>query len=1192
MAYRKLVFLCLTAGAVFLLLFSCKQEQKMFKKTPAAHSGIHFNNIVIENDSINPIDLEYLYNGGGVAVGDFNNDGLPDLYFTASTTSNKLYLNEGNLRFSDITETAGVSGGGIWSNGASVVDINNDGWRDIYVCATIEKDPLKRKNLLYINQGLNGNNIPVFKEMAESYGLADTALSVHAAFFDFDNDGDLDMYLANTRLAGRISALFFNDNTGDTLRDDYDKLYRNDWNEAVQHPVFTDITMAAGIGAHGFALGLAVADINDDGWKDIYVANDFFSNDELYINNKNGTFTDMRDRYFKHTSRNAMGTDIADINNDGLPDVITVDMNPEDNFRKKKNMGSASYFMYQQMKTGHYALQYVRNTLQLNQGPSVGSNDTIGEPVFGDIGFYAGVAETDWSWNPSLADFDNDGYRDIIVTNGYPRDVTDHDFSAYAQKASPFTTKQQIIDEMPQIKIANYAFRNTNGLQFENVTGQWGLDEPGFSGGAAYVDLDNDGDLDYVINNINEKAAVYENTLNEKARTGANFLQVKFKGREKNRNGLGATATIYYNNGHRQVYENSPYRGYLSTVNDIAHFGLGKTAVIDSLVIRWPGGYKQTLQKIAANQALEVNIQDALPYALPANRIVHDHLFTDITEASGIHYRHGEMDYIDFNYQHLLPHKFSQYGPPLAAGDVYCNGLDAIVIGGNTVMDPVVLAQQPDGTFIKQMLPAATGPDARKPETMGMLLFDADNDGDLDIYMASGSSEFTPNTKNYQDRLYINRGNGKFTIEEDAIPLNYTSKSGVKAADYDHDGDLDLFIGGRVLPGKYPQPVSSIILRNDSKAGAVKFTDVTGELAHALIDIGLVCDALWTDFDNDGWEDLVIAGEWMPLVFLKNNRGKFERLTNSGIEQHKGWWSSLVAGDFDNDGDMDYIAGNLGENSFYRASAAYPVRIYGKDFDKNGAYDIITTLYLKDEQGIRKEFPAQNRDEIMGQLPGLKKRFPTYKDFGKATVHDLFTKEELQGALVLEANNMKSCFIKNMGNGKFECHPLPVQAQLAPLYGMVADDFNGDGNLDVAINGNDFGTEVSTGRYDALNGLVLLGDGNGNFSAQTILQSGIFIPGDGKALTRLQQSGGHYLLAASQNQDVVKVFRLKKSRRLIALQPDELYAIVHLRNGKTRKVEFSCGDSFLSQSARFITMNEAVESVEIFSRKGQSRLIQ
>lgn len=1192
MAYKNLALLLLTACAVFSLFFACKQEQKMFKKTPAAHSGIHFNNIVIENDSINPIDLEYLYNGGGVAVGDFNNDGLPDLYFTASTTSNKLYLNEGNLRFSDITETAGVTGGGIWSNAASVVDINNDGWRDIYVCATIAKDPLKRKNLLYINQGLNGNNIPVFKEMAESYGLADTALSVHAAFFDFDNDGDLDMYLANTRLAGRNSTLFFNDNTGDTLRDDYDKLFRNDWNEALQHPVFTDITAAAGIGAHGFALGLAVADINNDGWKDIYVANDFFSNDELYINNKNGTFTNMRDRYFKHTSRNAMGTDIADINNDGLPDVVTVDMSPEDNFRKKKNMGSPSYFMYQQMKTGHYALQYVRNTLQLNQGPSIGSHDTIEEPVFSDIGFYAGVAETDWSWNPSLADFDNDGYRDMIITNGYPRDVTDHDFSAYAQKASPFTTKQQLIDQMPQIKIANYAFRNTNGLQFENITRQWGLDEPGFSGGAAYVDLDNDGDLDYVINNINEKATVYENTLNEKTRTRANFLQVKFKGGEKNRNGLGATAAIYYNNGQKQVYENTPYRGYLSTVNDVAHFGLGETAMIDSLVISWTGGYKQTLKQIAANQVLEVNIRDAAPYALPADRIAHDHLFADITEASGINYRHGEMDYVDFNYQRLLPHKFSQYGPPLAAGDVYGNGLDAIVIGGNTVMDPVVLAQQPDGTFLKHILPVATGPDARKPETMGMLLFDADNDGDLDIYMASGSSEFTPGTKNYQDRLYINQGNGKFTIAEDAIPLNYTSKSGVKAADYDHDGDLDLFIGGRVLPGKYPQPVSSIILRNDSGAGAVKFTDVTGEVANALIDIGLVCDALWTDFDNDGWEDLVIAGEWMPLVFLKNNQGKFERLTDSGIEQQKGWWSSLVAGDFDNDGDMDYIAGNLGENSFYRASAAHPVRIYGKDFDKNGEYDIITTVYLKDEEGIRKAFPAQNRDEIVEQLPGLKKRFPTYKSFGKATIHDLFTKEELKDALVLEANNMKSCFIKNMGNGKFECYPLPAQAQLAPLYGMVADDFNGDGNLDVAMNGNDFGTEVSTGRYDALNGLVLLGDGNGNFSAQTILQSGIFIPGDGKALVRLRQAGSHYLLAASQNQNLLKIFRQKKDNPLIALQPGERYAVVHLKNGKSRKLEFSYGDSFLSQSARFITMNEAVERIEIFNRKGQRRLIE
>ena len=1175
----------------FVGITACTNEPSgLFKRISSSHSGIHFNNRIIENDSLNPIDLEFLYNGGGVAVGDFNNDGLSDLYFTASTGSNRLYMNEGDFKFKDITGVAGVTGEGRWSNGASAIDINNDGWKDIYVSAAIKKDPEQRKNLLYINQGVDKNNIPVFKEMAAEYHLADTSHSVQAAFFDYDNDGDLDMYLATTKPAGRNAAQFYNKNVADPATDDFDKLFRNDWNDAAQHPVFTDVTRQCGIGVHGFALGLAVADINKDGWKDIYVANDFFTSDELYINNRNGTFTNKPDQYFKHTSLNAMGTDIADMNNDGLADIITVDMNPEDNFRKKKNMNSANYYVYQNMINGNYALQYVRNTLQLNQGPAMRTMDSIGEPVFSEIGFFAGVAETDWSWNPNLADFDNDGYRDMIITNGYPRDVTDHDFGAFRQKASPAVTKQQLINQMPQIKIPNYAFRNNGALQFENVTRQWGLSEPGFSSGAVYADLDNDGDLDYVINNINEEAFVYKNTLNTKEHTAANFLQVQCRGDKKNVNGLGAVITLYYN-GQQQVYEHSPYRGYLSTISDIAHFGMGKITKVDSLVIVWPGNRKQVIRNVNVNQLVQADMQNASSYVSPQSIIAADNLFTDITPDAGITYRHSEMDFVDFNYQRLLPHKFSQYGPALAAGDADGNGLDDIVTGGNTISDAVVLLQQSNGKFIQQKLPAATGKDARSPETMGILLFDADNDGDNDMYMASGSSEFTPGTKNYQDRLYVNQGKGKFKIDEQAIPLNYTSKSCLKAADYDHDGDLDLLVGGRVLPGKYPQPVSSIILRNDSKAGEVKFTDVTADVAKAFTGIGLVCDALWTDFDNDGWEDIIVAGEWMPLTFLKNNQGKFERLKNSGIEQHKGWWNSLVAGDFDNDGDMDYIAGNLGQNSFYQATAQNPMRIYGKDFDKNGGYDMITTMYLKDEQGVRKEFPAQNRDEIMEQLPGLKKRFLTYKSFGKATVHDMFLKEELQDALVLEANNVKSCFIKNMGNGKFECHPLPVQAQLAPLYGMVADDFSGDGNLDVVINGNDFGTEVSTGRCDALNGLVLLGDGAGNFAAQSILQSGIFIPGDGKALIGLQQAGGHCLLAASQNQNALKVFRLKKNSRLIALQPDELYAIIHLQNGKSRKAEFSYGNSFLSQSSRFITMNEAMESIEIFNRKGQSRLI-
>lgn len=1169
-----------------LLLQACKNETSthLFKKISSGHSNIDFNNKVVENDSINPLDLEFLYNGGGVAAGDFNNDGLTDLYFTASTTSNKLYLNKGGFVFNDITAQAGVTAEGRWCNAASVVDINNDGLEDIYVCTTIKKDPKERTNLLYINQGLK-NNIPVFKEMAAEYGLADTSYSVHAGFFDYDNDGDLDMFLATTQLAGRSSTQFFSSNIDRDLSSiDIDKLFRNDYNEALKHPVYTDVSAQAGITDHGFALGLAIADINKDGWKDIYVTNDFYSSDELYINNHNGTFTNKRDQYLKHTTQNAMGNDIADINNDGLADIIAVDMNPEDNYRKKKNMGATSYYVYQNMLYGNYALQYVRNTLQLNQGPCIGNNDSLGGPVFSDIGFMAGVAETDWSWSPSVADFDNDGFRDIIITNGYPRDVTDRDFIAFRAMASPTVPKQDLIKEIPQIKVPNYAFRNNGKLQFENVTDAWGMDQPSFSYGAVYADLDNDGDLDYVVNNINDEAFLYENTL-----TGNNFLQVRFNGDSQNKKGLGATAELYTDSGV-QVYENFPWRGYLSTVTDMAHFGLGHHTNIDSLRVTWPDGKMQLLKNVAANQVLQVDIKNAA--AAPAVQMPLNNLFTDVTEALGINYHHLETDFVDFDIQRLLLHKFSQYGPGLAAGDVDGNGFDDLVIGGNTLKEPMLLLQQANGKFIQKELAAPKGIDVRRSETMGILLFDADGDKDLDIYCVSGSNEFTANSKSYQDRLYVNMGGGNFVCDIGSLPPIYASKSCVKAADYDLDGDLDLFVGGRVMPGKYPQAVSSFIFRNDCTSGHIRFTDVTQQVAPALQNIGLVCDAIFTNFDNAGGPDLIIAGEWMPLKILRNNGGKFEDITAaSGLAQHIGWWNSISAGDFDNDGDMDYIAGNLGLNSYYRATDQYPVHLYAKDFDKNEGFDAIPTQYLKDLDGSKKEFTAQSRDEVVEQLPGLKKKFLTYKTFARAGFKDIFSAEELKDAMVLTANDFKSSFIRNDGNGKFSLHPLPPQAQLAPVYGMVVDDYNNDGNPDIAIAGNDYGNEVTNGRYDAMNGLLLTGDGAGNFKPQSMLQSGLFIPGDARSLVKLKRGNSGYLLAASQNQGKLKVFALKKNERTVSILPDETAAILQLKNGKKRLEEFYNGGSFLSQSSKFIQVNETVDSISIMNDKGVSRTI-
>jgi hypothetical protein len=707
-----------------------------------------------------------------------------------------------------------------------------------------------------------------------------------------------------------------------------------------------------------------------------------------------------------------------------------------------------------------------------------------------------------------------------------------------------------------------------------------------------YVDLDNDGDLDYVVNNINDEALLYENSSSSASKK---YLDIQFKGDDKNKDGIGTWAEIYYGGGKMEVFENSPVRGYLSCVDARAHFGVDSFSVVDSVVIRWPGNKKEVLKNVKTNQLLTADIKNAtIPDSWVTPSVPANVLFTDITTAANIQYRHQEIDYIDFDRERLLPHKLSQFGPGLTAGDVDGNGLDDIFVGGTGDFNSAFFLQQPDGKFITKPMPLLTGKDARRSENMGLLLFDADNDGDLDLYCASGSNEFSPNTKNYQDQFFINDGKGNYTFDSTAFPKNYTSKSCVKAVDYDNDGDLDLFVGGRCLPGSYPDPVSSFIYRNDTKNGVVKFTDVTAGVAKDLQNIGMVCDAIWTDFDNDGLTDLIVVGEWMPVSFFKNSNGKFVNVTaQSSVSNQHGWWNSITAGDFDNDGDIDYIIGNLGQNSFFRASDEYPVNIYSKDFDKNGTKDAIVTVFLKDQQGVKKEYTALNRDDLTAQLPSLKKNFLTYKDFAVAGIHQLFTDDKLKDALVMHANNFKSCYLKNNGNGKFDMQALPVMAQLAPLNGMVTGDFNNDGNLDVAICANDFGNEVGDGRYDAMNGLVMLGNGKGDFAAQTILQSGLYVPGDAKALIKLKGPDNKYLLAASQNRGALKIFGQKNNnQKTITLTAADKAAFIVLGNGKTRKEEVYYGSSFLSQSSPFIYTDGNAKKIEIVNNKGEKRLVQ
>ena len=1169
------------------LLISCNRNKPLFQLISSDHSNIHFNNHLVENDTINPFDLPNMYNGGGVGIGDFNNDGLPDIYFTGNQVPCKLYLNKGNFKFDDITEVAHVNGNNRWCRGVAVVDINNDGLPDLYVCATILPEAENRQNLLYINQGVNKQGIPVFKEMAEEYGLNDESFSTMASFFDYDNDGDLDVYITVNEMDQDRNPSVYRPKIKDGSSPSTGRLYRNDWNATLHHPVFTNVTKQAGVTIEGYGHSATIADFNKDGWKDIFVANDFLSNDLLYINNHDGTFSDKAAIYFKHTSANGMGQDVIDVNNDGLSDVVEMDMDPEDNYRKKLLMSGYNYQNYRNNDSFGYQYQYVRNTLQMNMGPRIEKNDSAGDPIFGDIGYWSGISSTDWSWAPLVQDFDNDGFRDIIVTNGFPKDLTDHDFIAFREKSFGYTTKKEVLAKIPQVKLKHYAFHNKGDATFTDVTDNWGLITPSFANGAAYADLDNDGDLDLVINNINEEAFVYQNNSADTS----NYLTLKLAGDSLNRNGLGTWIELYYG-GKQQVYEQTPYRGYLSSMPMDPHFGLGKTSRIDSMIVKWPDGKKQILLNVEANQKLTVAYANAKETYNWENPKTTSHAwFQPINDSARIHYQHRKKDFIDFSIQKLLPHKFSEYGPAMAVGDVNNDGLDDIFIGGSGSNRTTLLLQQKDGTFInRNTLP---GQNEKNWDDMGLVLFDADNDGDLDLYIASGGYENAPKSPAYGDKLYINDGKGNFTINATALPLNLASKSCVRAVDYDNDGDLDLFIAGRVVPWNYPYPASSAIYRNDTKDGKVKFTDVTYTVAGPLLNIGMVCDAIWTDFDNDGWQDLVLAGEWMPVKFLKNDHGKFRDITpTSQIANQIGWWNSITAGDFDNDGDIDYVVGNLGENSFYKASDKYPVSIYARDFYNQGNVQCILTSFIKDKQGGElKEFATDARDDVISQLPFLKKRFLSYKKFGLATFDQLFTPQELDGSIKYSANNFKSSFIKNNGNGTFTMEPLPDMAQYSAINGMITDDFDGDGNPDICMNTNDYGTEPSYGRYDALNGLILKGDGKGKFTPLTILQSGVFIPENGKALVKVRSSDGKYLIAASQNKGPLKVFQLNKSCGFLPLNSDDVYAIITYKDGRHQKRETGYGNSFLSQSGRFITIDDTISSIEITNSKGKTRKV-
>lgn len=1173
---RFLVLAFLIAPALFGW---AQNSTPLFKALPSSYTGVTFNNTISENDTLNILNQANIYNGGGVGIGDFNNDSLPDIYFAGNMVSNKLYLNGGAMKFKDQTQIAGVGGDGRWCTGVSVIDINADGWLDIYVSASFCKDPLLRTNLLYINGGNNKEGIPVFKESAAAYGLADTGFSTQGYFFDYDKDGDLDLYLVTNELNDPKTPIRFRPKVTDGTALNTDRLYRNNGNET-----FSNVSRQAGILIEGWGHAASISDFNMDGWPDIYVANDFVSNDLLYINNKNGTFTNKVSDYFKHTAWNAMGTDVVDINNDGFPDLISLEMLPEDNLRKKKMLSGNEYYNYFNSSQFSYEHQYVRNVLQLNSGMT-----PLGHPVFSDIGFMAGMYQTDWSWCPLVADFDNDGFRDLIISNGLPRDVTDLDYISYdnGQGGGAAKLSLAMAHTLPVVDIPDYAFKNTGGLQFKNTTVAWGLDKSSFSNGSAYADLDNDGDLDFIVNNINGEAFIYQNSLDNKDQKKiSHTLSIKLSGAGLNRSAIGAKLHIYYE-GKQLYYEHQPCRGYLSTVDSRAHFGLGSAATIDSIKVAWPDGKAQLLTNVKGNQILAIAYTDAVDNK--RNVLSGPSLFTPANDRYGIHYKPVERDFIDYTIQPTLPHKLSQYGPGIAVGDVDNNGYEDFYLGGTSGNPGVFFMQDEKGAFVLDSTRIPRQPNELEEE-MGVLLFDADNDSDLDLYTVSGSYEIPPDHSVAQDRLFLNDGKGSFQKGVAALPKEVTNGSCVRAADFDKDGDLDLFIGGRVVSGSYPANPKSFLFKN---VGG-KFIDVTRQLCPQLQNIGMITDALWSDFDKDGNVDLVLAGEWIPISFLKNTGGSFVLVNNTtGISQHLGWWNSLVSGDFDNDGDMDYVAGNLGLNSNYQASAREPMTLYAKDLDANGSLDAMLFCYMKGEGGKRKAFPMHTRDDLSSQLVSIRKKFPTYKSYGLASMDDLWSTTDKQQAIKKTANNLQSSYIENKGSGQFLIKPLPRKAQAAPVYGMISEDVDGDGNLDLLLVGNDFGMEPYSGRHDAFNGLCLKGDGKGAFGELSIEESGFFVKGDAKGFAKIHTAKAEDIWVSTQNGDSLIVHSQPASgiasAKWIDVKPDDFCADITYKDGKKRRVEFYYGSTYLSQSSRKLFIDKKVAKITLTNFRGQKR---
>ncbi len=1128
---------------------STKKDHR-FDLLSSAVTGITFSNDITTNDTLNALNFDYIYNGGGVAVGDVNNDGLPDLFFSGNMVPSKLYLNKGNLIFEDISEQAGIVTEN-WATGASFVDINGNGFLDLYVCVA-SRFKEQSKNLLFINQG-----DLTFREMAAEYGLDDEGYSTHAAFFDYDGDGDLDMYLL-TNAYETSNRNYVREKKVQGESESTDRMYRNNGDGT-----FSNVSEEAGILIEGYGLGVAIADINRDGLPDVYVANDFITNDLLWINQGDGTFKNEIGNFLKHQSFNGMGVDVADFNNDGWVDIAVMDMLPPDNLRQKTMFPDINYNQFKMILSMGYEPQYVRNTLQLNNG-----NHT-----FSEIAYLAGVHETDWSWAPLFADFNNSGFKDLFITNGYRKDVTNLDFIVYNREKEMFGTdnanREEAMKRLEALDGAythNYMFRNSGSLVFEDVSEEWGFEMPTYSNGAAFVDLDNDGDLDLVINNIDLEASIYKNNSNN--REDAQYLQIKLYGDAKNPQGIGSKITIFTNNGI-QYQEKNPFRGYKSTVDDVVHFGLGKENIVKRIEMVWPDGNIQIIEDIQSNQRIKLYYKDATDKK-PKDLEKAPSLLTKNNQAVEIEHTHHQIDYVDFKDQFLLPHKFSQHGPGIAVAEINGDGKEDFFVGGGSGY-PAALFIQNDTGFEKHVFPFH-----EEADDMGALFFDANGNGFPDLYVVSGGSSHPSESSDYQDRLYINDGNGSFSHSKNALPALASSGSSVIAADFDGDGDLDLFIGGRVVPGSYPYPAQSYLLENIGG----KFRDVTSQYLPNEGKIGLVSDGIWTDFDGDGEVDLVLVGEWMPITFLKNEGKKFVDHTDQvGLSNTKGWWNSITAADLTGNGRVDFVLGNQGLNSRHKATEKKPIRVYADDFDHNLSVDPIISRYI---QG--KEYPVHPRDNLISQVPSMKRRLPRYKQYGESTIDKVLSKKERQNAMKLSASYMETAVLLDHGEMNFELKALPIEAQLSPTYGILIADFSSDGHLDILLSGNDYSTEIHSGWHDAGIGLLLTGDGKGNFTPVHHSTSGFFVDTDAKGMAGLWGPDDQLMVLVASNQGRLHSFssKIKSASKLVRPKEHAFKALLYDDKGNKSAIPLAKGSSYLSQSTSLLQVDETVIKIEWF----------